>query len=391
MTNRREFLSTTALATVTALASSVASAQTQRGGAAQTGGGAPAPASPEILVDWYSNYISNAEFRYLLKRKNAPRVVERDGKFFLENVPTVSNPATPPAARELGPSDINARLANLDKNNVRRQLLHQNTPLGYDATLPIEDQRVLFREINNEIAEVVDAHKDRFLGVAVLPAGDPRWAAEELDRAHKELGLLGASLPLNAFASLEAARTQAPVFAVGQNHRSHFFIHRGPVASNVPGQPPFIDPKDTEYARRAVITADHLANGAITLGLTDFLDPYPDVTVEISMLGGVFPYLWESLVPGAIAADVKDPLARLRRIYLDPGPYSRNAAWTLSAINVIGADRVLFGTDYGGSGLATGDVAPNIATLNAVLTWEQKNRLYRENSRELLRSKGIVI
>lgn len=390
MTNRREFLGTTALASVAALASSVARAQTQTGRAVQADAAA-APASMDILVDWYSNFVTNAEVRYLLKRTNAPRAFEKDGKLFLENVPTVSNPATPTEPREFGPSDINARLANLDKNNVRRQLLHQTTPLGFDATLPIEDQRVLFREVNNEIAEVVQAHTDRFLGVAVLPAGDPRWAAEELDRVHKELGLLGASLPLNAFASLEAARTQAPVFAVGQQHRSHFFIHRGPVAANVPGQPPFLDPKDTEYARRAVITAGHLANGAITLGLTDFLDPYPDVTVEVSMLGGVFPYLWESLVPGAIAAGVKDPLARLRRIYLDPGPYSRNGAWTLSAINVIGADRVLFGTDYGVSGLANGDVAPNIATLNAVLTSEQKNRLYRENSRELLRLKGIVI
>ncbi len=66
-----------------------------------------------------------------------------------------------------------------------------------------------------------------FLGVAALPTADPHWAADELRRAHRELGFIGGSLPLNAFATHEGALTLAPLFAEAQKHGSHFFIHRG--------------------------------------------------------------------------------------------------------------------------------------------------------------------
>ena len=47
-------------------------------------------------------------------------------------------------------------------------------------------------------------------------------------------------------------------------------------------------PTDLGAVRWSVISNTHLVNGAITLGLSDFLDPYPDVTVQVIMLGGFF-------------------------------------------------------------------------------------------------------
>ena len=48
------------------------------------------------------------------------------------------------------------------------------------------------REANDRLAEAVKAHPDRFAGFATLPTADPRAAADELDRATGELGLIGA-------------------------------------------------------------------------------------------------------------------------------------------------------------------------------------------------------
>ena len=48
--------------------------------------------------------------------------------------------------------------------------------------------------------------------------------------------------------------------------------------------------------------------------LTDFLDPYPDVSVQVIMLAGFLPYLTDSLIVSAQHAGIKDPIARLRRI-----------------------------------------------------------------------------
>ncbi|HEY6644326.1 amidohydrolase family protein [Povalibacter sp.] len=348
------------------------------------------PVAPRALVDWHSHYVSRAELRYLAARKTAPRLLtDADGTTRLENVTTVSAAAGEPA--HLSQSDIAARLANLDAHGIGRQLLTQTVAMGFDATLPVADLRKLYRAYNDELAGVVAQHKTRFLAVAALPSADPQWAAEELTRAHRELGFIGGSLPLNAFATLEGARTLAPLFAAAQKYSSHFFIHRGPASQQVPGQPPLLVPGDTAYARWNLINNTHLAQGAITLGLTDFLDPYPDVSVEIIMLGGFLPHLIDTIVPAARSNGVKDPLAKLRRIYLDSGPYSvRNSEWVALAASKLGADRILFGTDYGVGGGTRGDVGPALQTLDRVLTEDQRRLIYFDNSRALLAAKGIA-
>jgi predicted TIM-barrel fold metal-dependent hydrolase len=344
--------------------------------------------APRALVDWHSHYVSKVEVKFLSARKQAPRViVDAAGVTRLQNTLTVSAAAGEPS--EFSPSDIEARIANLDKHGVQRQLLTHTVAMGCDATLGIDEQRKLYREFNDELAEVVQKHRSRFFGVAALPSADPKWAAQELERAHRELGLIGGSLPLNAFATLEGARTLAPLFAVAQKHRSHIFIHRGPAHTSVPGQPPLVVPTDTDYARWTLISNAHLAAGAITLGLTDFLDDYPDVSVEIIMLGGFLPHLIHSIVPAARANGVRDPIAKLRRLYLDPGPYSvRNAPWVKLAAEQLGADRILFGTDYGVGGGERGDVGPALATLDATLSESQRKLIYFENSRALIAAKG---
>lgn len=348
--------------------------------------GAPRAAEPKprVLVDWHSHYVSHAEVR-LLESRTAPPRVTRDaaGATLLQNADTASAAAGAPV--RFSPSDIGTRLAELDRNGIGRQLLTQTVAMGLDATLPVGDLRGLFREFNDELAGVVARHPDRFLAVAALPSGDPEWAAEELRRAHRELGFIGGSLPLNAFATLRAAEVQRPVFAEAQRHGSHIFIHRASANPALPDQPPVVIPQDTAYARWPLVNNAHLAAGGATLALTGFLDPYPDVSVEVVMLAGFLPYLLETWVTAGRAAGVADPLARLRRLYYDTGPYATRAGeWVALAARKIGADRILFGTDYGVNGGGNGAIAPALATLDAVLSPAERRAIYVENSRGLL-------
>ncbi len=353
--------------------------------------GAPrAAAEPRVLVDWHSHYASATEVRFFAARGQAPRITTGpDGIAKLQNVDTASFAAGSPAV--FTASDIPARIRHLEQNGIQRQLLTQTVALGLDASIPLEELRPLLRAYNDELAGVIHQYPDRFFGVAALPTGDPEWAAAELERGHRDLGFIGGSLPLNAFATLEGARTLAPLFAVAQRHRSHFFIHRAPASNRIPGQPAVVIPQDTDYARWALISNTHLAAGGITLGLTDFLDPYPDVTVQIIMLAEFLPYLIDAIVPAAEKAGVRDPLQKLRRLYIDPGPYSRIGDWVTLAASKLGADRILFGTDYGVNGGTNGDVAPALATLDAALNAKQRQLIYIDNSRRLLQSKGIAV
>lgn len=387
--SRRQFLQSSALGAIAAAAAPTLLGAEPATDAPPHHRSSPLPPLP-VEVDWHSHVVTPGELAFLSRRKTAPRVFTgANGKTLFQNVTTVSGEAHKPS--ETSPSDLEARVLNLEAHQVRRQVLSYTVAIGYDATLPIEEQRELFRGLNDELAGIVRKYPGRFLGVAALPSSDPQWAAQELARAHKELGLLGGALPLNAFATLEGARTLAPLFAEGQKHGSHFFIHRAPASSKVPGQPPLILPTDTQSARWGIISNTHLVNGAITLGLTDFLDPYPDVSVEVIMLGGFLPYVISSLSGrgfGAAAA-IKDPVAKLRRLYFDPGPYSVNAEWVALAVSKLGADRILFGTDYGVGGGAHGDVGPAIAVLDRTLKAADRQKIYIDNSVALLRSKGV--
>ncbi len=207
------------------------------------------------------------------------------------------------------------RLAHLDQVGVARQVVGF-TGSSYDGVLSPDEAKPFWRAQNDDTAELVRTHPTRFLGLATLPTGDVAAAAAELDRAHTELGLIGGTLPLDAFIQLESARALAPILAVAQKHRSHLYVHRGEAAPTIPGQTPEVGatnayfglpttrqpngglpdlPGDHAWARSTLITSTHLAAGAITLSLTDLLDPYPDVTVQLTMIGGSIAHLAEAI------------------------------------------------------------------------------------------------
>src|SRR5262245_926959 len=233
------------------------------------------PVSPASPIDFHAHWIG-------------PHVVELLGKR-----------ASPRPPQGQGWFDIDARLRQMDEAGVQRQVLSY-VGASYDGVMPPDEARPFWRAQNDDVAAVVKKYPARFSGLATLPTANVAGAADELQRAHQELGLLGATLPLDAFVSLAGARALAPIFAVAQKNRSHIFVHRGTASADIPGRHPEVGaanpyfglasgegnsaaaalPGDNPQARTLLITAAHLATGVITLALTDFLDAYPDVTVQ---------------------------------------------------------------------------------------------------------------
>jgi predicted TIM-barrel fold metal-dependent hydrolase len=270
-----------------------------------------------------------------------------------------------------------------------------------------DEARPLWRAQNDDLAALVKKHPTRFSGLATLPTANVAWAAEELQRAHQDLGLLGATLPLDAFISLAGARALAPIFAAAQTHRSHIFVHRGAASADIPGRQPEVGGTnpyfglaspdaasarpaalsgDNPSARTLLITATHLATGVITLALTDFLDAYPDVTVQVAMMGGAISYVAEQIQMAAEEAGQPIPAKRFRSVYLDTGSSGRGPRGIALAAKVFGVDRILFGTDSG----PTSSVAPTIESVKkAALTPEEKEQIFVENGRRLLAGQGV--
>ena len=84
--------------------------------------------------------------------------------------------------------DVGAgRLADMDAGHVSMQILSQLPGTG--ATNPSG-----CRKANNALATAIANHPDRYSGFAVLPMAFPDLAAQELERAVLDLGLVGAMI-----------------------------------------------------------------------------------------------------------------------------------------------------------------------------------------------------
>ena len=83
------------------------------------------------------------------------------------------------------------RIAEMDEAGVDIQVLSLCVPgcEQFDAS----DGAAMARQTNDELAQVIRKHPDRYVGLAALAPQDPVGAANELQRAVSELGMRGPS------------------------------------------------------------------------------------------------------------------------------------------------------------------------------------------------------
>ena len=241
--------------------------------------------------------------------------------------------------------DITGRLDFMDDHAVDVQLLSFPGLFGLDS-LPVAEARPLLALFNDDLGALRARHPDRFLGLAALPFADLDAAAAELRRGMTELGLAGAILPVNGFVTAVHAAAFAPLFAEADALGAHLFIHPGRRPDEVPppGAPPAPVP-DQAIARRALEVQHRVALAMVTLLFTDFLDPYPNVSVHVANLGGTLPMVIERMdhVVATRAPETPSFAERARRLHVDCSSLGPRAIEI--AASVFGADRLLMGTD----------------------------------------------
>jgi predicted TIM-barrel fold metal-dependent hydrolase len=332
------------------------------------------------IIDWHNHWLSPRVVEALSKRSQLPRITtnEKGEQVFTGGV-------LPPLTLATGFTSVKERLNHLDEVGVERQVISWPTTFGTDASLTADEALPIWNVYNEDLSELVALYPDRLSGFAILPTSNLEWAAKELERAHEELGLLGVTLPVGAFHTLEGAEKFRPLLEVAQKHRSHIYLHTGSASAGIPGGAiPTVT--DSHWARFGVSAGWSFASAIITLTQTGFLDPYPDVTFQIAMLGGAIAFHSEFLALGAQRAGVaSDPVAALRRVYIDTGVFGRGPRAVVLAVEALGADRILFGSDY--------PLAPINPTLDALhradISDADREKILSTNGLELLAAKGV--
>ncbi len=247
-------------------------------------------------------------------------------------------------------SDLGAlRLAEMDEAGVTVHVLSASGPGAY--LLDGAEGAGFARDINDVLAKAVSVHPDRFAGFAHLPMQSPQAAADELDRAVRELGFCGALINgLTEGRFLDDPRF-TPILARAEALDVPIYLH--------PGLPPrsvyeaYYDdlPGATGFRLSTAAWGWHseTAIHILRLVLSGTLDRHPKLKLIIGHMG-------EGLAAMMVRSDkILNPEApHLKRsvkdTILDQVSVTTSGMFTLPPLEallaVFGADRVMFSIDY---------------------------------------------
>lgn len=289
-----------------------------------------------MAIDLHAHYVPAALAHRLRERTSIPRIEAATG-----GGERIVMPVGSLAFSEVYVDPV-ARLAFMERAGVTRQVLSLPGLFGIDS-LPVDQAAPLTRLFNDELAALCRLHPQHFSGLAALPLADMALAVAELRRTRLELGLIGAILPIDAFLSVDDAQKMHPLFDAGESMGVHFFIHPGRRAG---AEPPVADSAgDNEMARRALAVQAGVGEAMVTLLLSDFLEPYRNVSVQVANLGGTFPAVVERMDHTARlrTPDAVLPSTRAQRVWVDCASLGPRAIE--QAVAIFGAGKVVVGTD----------------------------------------------
>src|SRR5215468_12421431 len=235
--------------------------------------------------------------------------------------------------------DLGARLEAMDRIGVEVHALSLTTPMVYWASPPLG--LALSQAFNDAAAAAHARHPTRFVGLAMLPMQAPERALPELERAAKLPGMRGLYLATNVngtelddkrFWTIYAKAEELgwpvflhPVDTIGRDRTTRYYL------KNLLG-----NPYDTGVA-------------AASLVFGGVMDAFPRLEVNLPHAGGTFPWLIGRLDRGTkVRPELRHmkapPSAYLRRFTYDT--IGHNPVINLGVIRMVGADRVLLGSDY---------------------------------------------
>jgi predicted TIM-barrel fold metal-dependent hydrolase len=241
------------------------------------------------------------------------------------------------------------RIREMDTGGIDRQVLSLDPGCEFfDAA----DGVPLVRNINDELARAIKRNPKRFIGLATLAPQSPREAADELERAVKELGFSGAKLNSNVKGEYLDDQKYWPIFEKAEKLEVPIYLH-----PMVPAEP-IVKPY-TGYG--GSLAGPSLGFGAETavhvmlLIYSGVFDQYPGLKIILGHLGEGLPFWLPRLDLGWLEphrSEEKRPKCLKR-----PSEYIKNNFVVttsgmffqpafLCTYLALGADNIAFAVDY---------------------------------------------
>jgi 6-methylsalicylate decarboxylase len=238
-----------------------------------------------------------------------------------------------------GGAELEARLRLMERAGVEIQVLSACPQLPYaqDGTKAARAARF----VNDQYADLVQAHPDRFRAFAALPMPHLAESISELRRALDQLRMAGVAMNTTVLGRALVDPDYEPVFAELDSRGAVLYLH--PAGNSACS--PLIGNYHLTWMVGAPVEDTISVMHLITHGIPG---RYPNIKIINSHLGGALPmllqraddqYRWE-------APDTPElPSATARRMWYDTVGHGHVPALRC-AIDSFGADRLLLGTDF---------------------------------------------
>jgi len=283
-------------------------------------------------IDCQSHLFSEEFLSLLAKRKDSPYVVRQGADRYV---------VIDQWRRKLLPkhTDINAKLADMDRAGIRMAALSINDP---GPELFGKDSPAMAVLLNDFVADAVRRHPSRFFGLAVLPFNSPDSMLKEFERSVTKLGMKGILLYSNLAGRFPDEEPFRPLFAEAERHGVPILLH--------PAYPTTYDAtKGYEMAAGLGLMFDTtIALSRIIL--SGLLEKHPNLKLVCPHVGGALPYLigrvdHQTMVLKRGAENIrKAPSEYLKQVWLDtvtPIGLGIRYAWEFA-----GPDKLLYSSDH---------------------------------------------
>jgi predicted TIM-barrel fold metal-dependent hydrolase len=317
---------------------------TGAGSAVVAGLGAPAPGAAQSAAAPPASYRRIDAHTHFSSLKVLDALEQADGKPFVLSRTYRTKPAL---------VDAKARLEILDRNEVD---IHVLVPIPWLEAFPrvVHDRALapqFARMMNDEIAAVVAAHPRRFRGVALLASVDPDAMVAELTRCVKELGFVGAYLPVGPTARRMDHPDFEPLYRAVVDLDVMLWLH--------PSRPPladYTDEKTSLYQVWQQMGWPYDTTAAMyRIVFSGVFERHPSLRIITHHHGGFVPY-YQGGMRGSWAAseeegrELSDRVSRpyidhFKKFYCDTACKDFVPKVLELALDFFGPERMLFGSD----------------------------------------------
>jgi aminocarboxymuconate-semialdehyde decarboxylase len=286
------------------------------------------------VVDSHSHWSPPALLEVLEQRSDFPRLRRERCRTIIDFAPGQPH--------ELADDMWNAgvKLRKMDRDGIDLAVI---SAVGATSVIDLVDKPdapSAARQANEELADLVRDHSERFAGLAALPMHAGEKAVEELEHA-VTIGLKGAMLHSNIAGRTLDEPEFRPIFETAARLGVPIQIH--------PTYPLSAEWLQTDMLITAVGFMFDSTTAALRLIFDGIYDELPDLKLQLCHAGSLLPYLigridrQAQLFPSCGQRLTAPPGEHIRKLYADTV-----SGWPPAlrlTLDVFGADHVMFGTD----------------------------------------------